>query len=221
MKLCHPDMERMLDFETGPIQTLVIENIIFFRKYIYDLYQQLDGESGDLILSDTNKCIPISKNVEIIDNFLHFDINTKTLTNKLSALLEKISVLEGYYLKTNELLCNIEQWVNTIAFTMPCDVICSKCTTANILKAIGVTVRDTSNDPLERILDYMELVRELDNEKLFVFVNLHSFFSRNELNEFLKTAREHGYMMLLLESEQRYITNFEKILIIDKDLCEI
>lgn len=53
---------------------------------------------------------------------------------------------------------------------------CGQCTIAGLLKAAGITLREDYTDPMEQLLDYMELVRCYEREKLFVFVNLRSFF---------------------------------------------
>ena len=85
---------------------------------------------------------------------------------------------------------------------------------------IGITLRDDYEDPLERLIDFMELVREFDRDKLFVLVGLRSFFADDRVELFLKTVLEHGYNVLLLDSIAREKLPCEKRLTIDKDLCE-
>ena len=94
---------------------------------------------------------------------------------------------------------------------------------ANVLNGqitIGGTLRDDYADPLERLIDFMGLVREFDRDKLFVLVGLRSFFADDRVELFLKTVLEHGYNVLLLDSIAREKLPCEKRLTIDKDLCE-
>ena len=88
---------------------------------------------------------------------------------------------------------------------------------AGILKGIGITLRDDYEDPLERLIDFMELVREFDRDKLFVLVGLRSFFANDRVELFLKTVLEHGYRVLLLDSIAREKLPSEKRLTIDND----
>lgn len=108
----------------------------------------------------------------------------------------------------------------SLAFALPGDIVCEKCSVAGILKGIGITLRDDYDDPLERLLDFMELVREFDRDKLFVLAGLRSFFSDAKVELFLDTALAHGYRILLLDSTAREILPHEKRLTIDNDLCE-
>lgn len=84
----------------------------------------------------------------------------------------------------------------------------------------GIHLRDEYNDPLERLLDYMELVREFERDKLFVLVGMRSFFADREMELFFRTVLAHGYRVLLLDSIDRERSQYEKRLTIDKDLCE-
>lgn len=64
-----------------------------------------------------------------------------------------------------ELLSRIECYLDDLAFSMDCDVGCGEATISALLKATGVSLRDDYIDPLERLLDYMELVRSYECDK--------------------------------------------------------
>jgi len=70
--------------------------------------------------------------------------------------------------------------------------VCERCTAAGLNKATGIAVRDEYEDSRERLVDCMELVGIFDRDKLFVFVNLQSFFSNHEMELFLSTVSGHG-----------------------------
>lgn len=74
--------------------------------------------------------------------------------------------------------------------------------------------------PLERLIDYMELVREFERDKLFVYVNLRSFFSDEEIERFLRTALDHGYRILLIDAQSHEKLLLENRVTVDNDLCE-
>ena len=220
MILCHPQMETIIDFAGREVPALVIENPAFFRTLMMDLYAQKNGEEGQFILSENGKTLSISSMVELLDNCLQFNLNTKPLLNKIAAAMEQTAVSEDFFLKTADILQRLEQYMNELAFAFDCDIVCERCTTAGVIKAMGIALRDEYEDPLERLVDYMELIRELDRDKLFVLVNLRSFFDDPAVERFLQTTSEHGYRVLLLDSVGRKKLSIERRLTIDIDLCE-
>lgn len=220
MILAHPQMDTVLEFNESQVNTLVVEHPDFYRTLICDLYGQSQSEEGKLILSEKGKTLPISKWVELVDNCIHFELNRKPLLTKICAAMERTAVSESFFLKTSELLCALEHYVDELAFELPGDIICEKCSVAGILKGIGVSIRDDYDDPLERLIDFMELVREFDRDKLFVLVGLRSFFADQQVEAFLKTVLDHGYRVLLLDCVSREKLSSEKRLTIDNDLCE-
>lgn len=94
-------------------------------------------------------------------------------------------------------------------------------TVSALLKTVGITLRDDCPDALERLLDYMELVRCYERNKLFIFVNLRSYFPDDSVRRFLQTAMDHQYTLLLVDAWEHPRLPEERRLIIDKDLCEI
>ncbi len=220
MILCYPQMETIFDFSQGKIPAIVIEHPGFYRAFMLNLYAQKAGEEGIFVLSERGKTLEISQWVEVIDNCLDFQINTKTLVGKISAALERTAVNEQFFLKTAELLQSVEQYMEELAFSFVCDIVCQKCTISSLIKAMSVHVRDEYDDPLERLIDYMELTREFDKDKLFIFNHLRSYFSDDMIENFLNTVCAHGYRVLLVDDIDRKRLPQEMRVTIDKDLCE-
>ena len=220
MILCHPQIETLLDVSLPGVTSLVIENPVFYRELLMDLYAQMDGMAGKFVLSHEGKTLSIATWVELIDNVLHFDLNTRTLLGKVQSAMEQTAVNETFFLKTAELLQQLERYTRELAFQFDCDILCKHCSVSGLLKAVGVSLRDDYEDPLERLADYMELIREFDREKLFVLVNLRSFFDDDHVEKFLETVSAHGYRLLLLDGIERKKLPQERRITIDNDLCE-
>ena len=220
MIIAHPQMDTVLEFDGAYVNALVVENPDFYRHLLCDLYGQLQSDEGKLVLSDKGKTLAISKWVELVDNCIHFELNRKSLLTKICTAMERTAVSEGFFLKTSELLCALECYVDELAYELPGDIVCEKCSVAGLLKGVGISLRDEYDDPLERLLDFMELVREFDRDKLFVLVGLRSFFTDDHMELFLKSVLDHGYRVLLLDSAAREKLDHEKRLTIDIDLCE-
>lgn len=220
MILCHPQMETIMDFSGTKAQTLVIEAPNFLRTFLQDLYDQINGIEGEMVLSEQDKQLAIGNWVEVMDSFLNFDMNKKHLLNKIIGQMERIAGSDAFFLKTSDILQRLEAYTSELAFSFDCDIVCGHCTVGGLLKGMGVTVRDEYEDPLERLIDYMELVREFERDKLFVYVNLRSFFSDAEIEGFLRTALDHGYRILLIDAQSHEKLSLESRITVDNDLCE-
>lgn len=221
MKLTHPDLEYVPDTDGTEIPILVIEDPKFFRSFLSDLFSQTDGLAGRAVLSINDSPVDMSKYLEILDRFVPFEINRKPLLTKILTALEKTAMDEDHFLSTREWLASIEKYIDDLAFSEDCDILCSKIAVSPILRAVGVELQEQYGDPAEKILDYMELVRHYDRDKLFVTVNIRSFFSDKETADFMKTARSHGFHLLMLESAERPRLPLEDRHVVDRDLCEI
>lgn len=220
MIFAHPEMENIIELSPEYIATLVIENRYFFRKLLWDIKQQIEGEDGDTVLSEGLQQYALSKRAELIDGYLTFSVNSKKTQNKIIAALEKKAVNEEFFLQSSELLQNIEKYLYALTEDFTAELEFASISIATLLKAANIQIAETNSSPLEIYLDYMELIRELDCDKLFIFVNLRSFYSDEELLPFLQTVMAKEYKVLLIDSTSNDIIPFEKRLTIDTDLCE-
>ena len=91
----------------------------------------------------------------------------------------------------------------------------------NIIKAVGIGFTENYDSLAEKILDYMELVREYDSEKMFITLNLRSYISDDEMNKFVNDVVARGYKLLMVENSEYPIIEHEKRYIIDADKCII
>ena len=220
MMLAHPQMDAVFDFDGGKVNTLVIENPDFFREYLRDIEVQIRGYSGKAVLSRDDAPIGFSGNAELIDSLLSFEIGRKTLLTRLVSRLEASAVSEGNYLRTAQLLGELEQFIQELSFDLPCDVFCAKMSIGSILRAVGIEIPDDYESDLERMLDYMELTRELERDKLFIFVNLRSYYADESVSVFLASIISHEYRVLLVDSAAKTVLPGEARVTVDPDLCE-
>ena len=139
---------------------------------------------------------------------------------KLYSLLEHKALLAENYTQTGNLLSDIERFVLYLSEELPFDVNCQRLTVGSIIKAVSPEIDDTDKSALEKIFSYMELVRELDRDRLFIMVNMRSYFNDSEMEAFTESVSLHGYRVLLLEStSQSKLKNTQRYTV-DEDLCE-
>ena len=88
-----------------------------------------------------------------------------------------------------------------------------------LIKAAGICVDDDYDNLGEQLLDYFELVQEYDGKKLFILVNLRSYLSDAEMNLFLQNIVERDIQILILESSEHPILEWECRHSVDADFC--
>lgn len=221
MKLAYRDMEHILSCDGGYINELVIENKGMFRNAVNSMVMQSEGLSGDWVLSVADRPVELSKYTDLTIEFAPFRVNRKSLLNKLYAAMERQSVNPENYTRTTEILCELERYIFSLAEEFPFEINCNKLTMGPIIRALSPEIDEADKSPLEKIFAYMELVRELDRDKLFIMVNMRSYFSDEDMQEFVNSSCLHDFRVLLLSNISEARLNHTKRYIVDVDLCEL
>lgn len=172
-------------------------------------------------MSDNETPISAQKTIAYITDFIDFTLNQKTLITKIMSEMDKKSKNELYYEKSEQLLGNIEMYIESLAGGLPCEIICEKLNILAVIKAAGIEIIDDYDTLEERILAYMDLSREYEGKKLFVFVNLRSVVSYATLQLMMDTAITREYRVLLIDNMDYKKLSCESRIIIDNDLCVI
>lgn len=189
---------------------------------VMELAGQVEGKEGRFVLSDNEKEVDISKNVELIFNIFALDINERKLISKLYMELEKLTADERFYVKTQEMKQYLQEYL--LQLEQETDYIldlADEIDFASLFKAFGIKYEVLEENFLERLVRYMRIVERLLKKKLFVFVNLRSYLSNQQIDELIKEATYQEIQLLLIETCARDCIEGVTRYIIDKDGCEI
>ena len=148
-------------------------------------------------------------------------MNEKRLISKIQNFLEKEALNPDNFNKTMEVLANIEQYVYRLADTFPYELDFTGINISSLIKMCGLSIVDDSISNIEKIYNYMSIVRELLGDRLFVFANIRSYYSDDDMYKFVETVVDHKFKVLLVENYERNILSGTRRLIIDNDLCII
>ena len=203
------------------INCVIIENQNLLYDILCDIVGQLDGNEGNSVLSEDNNVIPMNKNLEMLSQFVPFEINKKNLLSKLQGKILQLALEDVNYAATMELLSTIEKYCIELSMNMTGNVEFTKITVENLIKNVGAEFDDNYSNLSEKLIDYFELVREYDKDKVFVLVNLRSVVKDEELDLLLETSLARKYQLLLIDSSEHKLLSNEKRHIIDENLCEI
>lgn len=181
---------------------------------------QTEGVQGDCVLSISNKPVEFSRYADVTVQFAPFQINRKSLLTKLCTALEQRALLAENYMNTKELICEIEKYIHCLSEEFPFDINCQKLAIGPVIKAISPEIEESDKSGIEKVFAYMELVRELDRDRLFIMVNMRTYFSDEDMERFAESACLHDFKVLLLESCSHTILKNSKRFTVDEDLCE-
>ena len=214
-------MGHILCFNGGYVNELIVENKNLFFAMVNSMTMQSEGCQGDWMVSVSDKPVEFSKYTDLSVQFAPFQVNRKNLLNKLYAVFEHKALLAENYIKTGELLGELERYLFELAEELPFDVRFQKLAIGPIIRALAPVIDEDEKSSLERIFSYMELIRELDRERVFIMINMRSYFSNEDMDTFIESVCLHDFKLLLLESSAQPQLKNSKRYIIDVDLCEL
>ncbi len=220
MKLVYRDMEHILRFDEGCVNELVVENKKLFFEMASSIAMQVDGLHGDFVLSIADKPVEFGKYADLTVQFAPFQVNRKSLLTKLYTELEKKALIPENHVKTGELLGELEAYILQLSEDFPFEINCQKLAIGPVIRALLPEIDESDKSPLEKIFAYMEFVRELGSDKLFVMINMRSYFSDEEMEYFTESVCLHDFKVLLLENCASSPLNHIRRFVIDADLCE-
>lgn len=220
MKFVYRDMGHIISFEGGYVNELTVENKRMFFEMVSSITAQAEGGRGNCVLSISDKPVEFSKYAEPILLFTPFQINRKNLLTKLYSLMEKNALTAKNYMKTSEMLSGLESYMLQLAEELPFEVECKKLAIGNVIRALAPEIEEDGKSSLEKIFAYMEFIRELDCDKLFITVNMRTYFDDEAMENFIESVSLHDFKLLLLENSSGKILKNTKRFTIDSDLCE-
>lgn len=220
MKFSYPDINTFFDICDDRVHSLVIENKTLFCELVQDIYDQIAGYTGKAVLAEDNQLLHFSQYIDLTTSFIPFEINRKPLINKIFSSLEQVSKTAEYYDATMHFLADTEKYLDELSYAFPCDFRYEKLGISAIIRAVGLEVQDNSRSIADRFLNYIELVREFDRDKLFIVVNMRNYIENATMEEFLATVLTHKYNLLMLESTSHPLLINESRYTVDEDLCE-
>jgi CRISPR type II-A-associated protein Csn2 len=224
MKVVSPDINLPLVEENTLINETIIESEEYFSTIVFDLYEQLAGKSGQIIISEEGTLCSI-KTVTLVAEPLDVDINSRTTLNRLYKHIETKANVEQlpepYYHALRNLYDTITHlWDNF--FLEPSHV--EDVSLSQVLSLFQMRFPDDSLNFGERIIDFMEVHRELFGIKLFIFVQIRAFLPPDVFESLLSSIRYGKFQVWFIESSERkqpLNTDHYRRLIIDRDGCEI
>ena len=202
---------------------IVVENKHTFRELLNDIHNQLQGLSGALLLSENDQELKVQKSVEMITDFTNININDKKILSKLYVYL-KNKTIEEYdnYYNVSE---RITEYVQQILFDEDYDLVqTGNVDPVDLFKSAGIGFEDVGKDNIERLIQYVSVLENLLEIKLFIFVNVREFFSDFEINNLYDRLLLNKTKFMVVQSKSADFETREKrekVFTFDDDYCEL
>ena len=165
--------------------------------------------------------IKIKENVCFLYDFYNLSLSTSVLKK----LYENISLFCNTELQseTTELKIQVATFLEKLMMNYDYDFNCNFDLDLVDLFKIQDMKPDISKENLcHSLLDFIILLSKYTKVKCFVLLNLHLYFTDEELNLLYKEFVYNKLNVLVLENSSNFIKNqYEVLRIIDEDLCEI
>lgn len=224
MKLVHNLLEYEIMFDYSITNTLILEAPQVMTLFVQELKCQIDGGEGGFVLSQgLTEIINLSNTAElIIDPFINQGLN-KRFATKLISRLKNVAISENLYLETSELQSMLFRYASLLSYEMEEELtFTDEIDLTALLKLFNFSFEFEDNSILENIIAFIKATSFYIGTKIFVFVNLKSYLTKEQLNYLLETIESLNCYLLLIENNMKEtFINKEKYCIIDTDLCEI
>ena len=207
------------DFELfdDKVNILAIENKSLFRKVILNFYFQTSDEI--MTFSKNFEPFEFEKRGIFIPDPINPAPDFKKLLSVVNKKAEKFANEQFF-----EPLQNAKESLLILGdkISEQLDLnfsFCNDITASSLIKLLNFKVNTEELNEAERILKYLELMREYCKTNLFVFSGLALNFGKEELSELLESIIMKHFCVLLVEPQAVTFGEKTAVHIIDEDLC--
>jgi len=221
MKLVYPGIETHIILEQGKPTFLILENAKLFREVVQDIFNQVNGIEGKAVLSDEDEIIPLNKQIDLILDLFSLNCNSHKMLSKLQGELAQVAVGEELYKDTSDILSKLQMYAGTLADNAKYPLkFNEEMGIVELVKLLNFKFDLQDESILEKIVSYMVVSKEYLKIDTFIFINLQSVITSEELKELFKQIAYEKITILLIESFSRDKIMDENRIVIDNDLCE-
>jgi len=220
MKILLPVFNSPMHLLNDRVNSLVIENQACFFEFVNDMQEQLNKKGGNIVLSEQGKILDISKSVELITQYVPFDINRKSLVSRLQKDIcdKTVQMMQP---QTSLEIANMVKLLYDVMDLEDYDLQMDDIEIGTLLKCVNVRFANEYKSLTEEMYQYCKAASEFEGTQLFIFVNLRSFVSNKDFGLLSKTMIDHGLLALFVDNREYKRENGENRVVVDEDLCII
>ncbi|MBQ2982011.1 MAG: type II-A CRISPR-associated protein Csn2 [Lachnospiraceae bacterium] len=221
MKLVNKFYNLEIEFIENQVTVITVENPEAYSKIVGAIWNQVNGNEGDFVLSEREKIKNISKEVDCIINPFSLDCNNKKIVTHLYQEL-KIQADNTMQEELSLLNVNIMKFLDKLLLSVPYQTTYEfNIEMINLLKAYNVGIEMYADKLIDIIVEYLKVMSQLCNINVFVFIDLKHYLSEEHLEQLYQEIFYLKIYLVIIEPAQTVRLENEKCWIIDNDLCII
>lgn len=221
MRLIHSKYGVNLELCENEVNLLCVEGNKLFSNLIQEIVIQKGGGEGNFILSEKEKMLNLSKELEVIINPFILDCNEKRIQQKLHQEIYEYAI-GNCLMETTEINAGIISYLEKITLSMPYDITFDlEENIQGLMKIYSVKIEQQTSSLLERILDYLKILVRMCRIRIFIFINLKTYLEPEDLKVLYEFVFYEKIYLILFENQVVERIKNEKVCILDKDMCII
>ena len=219
IKVVIQEANEYIDIDKQTSCLIVLENKNYFYKALTNLENDYLDDSLLKVVDENYKRIKLIDYGDVILNLFSIDVNNK---RNLNVVFKQIKLLFKEELSYG--LTSIKEILNDcfgkIKIDYNLDLINDiDLVEDDLIKILNLKIKDESKSLLEKLMIYIRTAIELRKTKFFIFISLSMYLEEDEINLLLKNCQLFDVSIIDIESQKLDFENFDKKIIIDKDIC--
>lgn len=209
-----------IHLEEDKITVLCVENKAYYRSLVKTFYDE-HPEEQNIIFSQHYDPFKFKNNVKFISDYYNLEF-TSSFYKKLYDQIAMFCVTELPE-ETIEIKQSILRFIDMVIenydfdFQSNEDVLLS-----DLFKIMNIKPIFDKDNLIDALLEFILITQKYAPVKLFVLLNLHNDFSKEEILLLYHELLSRRIPVLVLESNSYFDKNeLESLIIVDEDLCEI
>ncbi len=193
-----------------------------FRNFVAN-FKGVEDAQTELAILKNNQPIDLKKSCFVITDFFDFSVNSKALISKLYGKIVEDNIAEidmntKFQTIFADILANIENLIQNAELNLQT---VSTIDIKDFFKFVDLKLIESLN-PLERVLDFVQLNNYMKLYDIIVLVNPKSYFSNKDMVEIYRFALYNEITIIVLEGSAHYQKlDYEQIISIDEDLFDV
>lgn len=201
---------------------LSIENPEAFYSVMNELWYQVNGGEGDIIISNDVKGIKLNKYAEMIVNPFAIEINEKRILTKLYKELNEIASNELFE-EIGQVNTEVVKFLDSLLERSQYNLISELgLDIQGLLKLYNVKLTLDGEDIVSKFISYIRALSEICGINVVITLNIKQYLSKQQIVQLYEFCRYQKVTMVNLEGKsERVDIPYERNYILDKDLCFI
>lgn len=224
-QLAYIHIDKVMKLDGNIKHLIIIENPHEFYNVVNTLNNQTSSSCEGFVLTDTDtmKEIQLQKESDILIDYFNMEFNSKKIQNLINSKAIQLinnTELRVDFAKSAE---QITKFIDDVISRLEISTISEKeIELIDILKLGNLKILEWYSNPLEMIVNYINLITKLKRINILFLVNVKQILTNEEIMELYKHCSYIKLNLVLIESKvPNKKLDEEEVIHIDDDLCEV